>query len=122
MSDVLNWQEQREAWNKDGLCAREACKSKFRRRSFEHPTTNLLYCASCSRLLSEAQSITLTPVSYWPDEITEHTYGRALEEVRYWFNLDHLTRRQHLAFDALAEKVNNYEQMLRDADAANIRR
>lgn len=41
----LSWQSQRELWNREGHCAREACKSQV--LDGRHTVTNLLYCADC---------------------------------------------------------------------------
>jgi len=51
----VSWQSDREAWNQDGKCAREACKAELR-ESWRHPTTGLYYCTGCHRLLEEHQA------------------------------------------------------------------
>lgn len=60
----MSWQEDREKWNQEGLCAREACKAEMR-QCFQHPTTKLLYCKSCTWKLQDAQSIVMPEVGIW---------------------------------------------------------
>ena len=61
----MDWQKQRETWNQQGLCAREACKGSLV-QSWRHPTTNLLYCRLCRRLLEENQAnLVMDQVEYW---------------------------------------------------------
>ncbi len=52
----LNWQTQREAWNRDRQCARQACLGPLDRYAARHKATGLLYCLACTRLLQRHQS------------------------------------------------------------------
>lgn len=59
MSD-LGWQQQREIWNAENKCAREACRGPLQHEGRlstwgRHKTTGLLYCMSCTRLLQKHQ-------------------------------------------------------------------
>lgn len=61
----MDWQQQREAWNQEGLCAREACKGPLT-QSWRHPTTNLLYCHRCRRLLEyNQQGLVMDQIEHW---------------------------------------------------------
>ena len=54
----MNWQQQREKWNEEGKCAREACQGQLHRRGKpcgRHTTTNLRYCLPCTRKLQQFQ-------------------------------------------------------------------
>lgn len=53
----MNWQDEREEWNKQGLYARKACKAKLGRRgyAYKHTGTGLLYCKSCAVLIRKYQ-------------------------------------------------------------------
>lgn len=53
-------------WNKNGECARGACRAKFkteRWRGGRHRVTNYVYCRSCSRLLNLHQPELNNPVT-----------------------------------------------------------
>jgi len=60
MSARLSWQEQREVWNREGQCAREACRASIRPRrpgkisAGRHSGTGLLYCISCTIAINDA--------------------------------------------------------------------
>lgn len=64
----MNWQQQREAWNTEGLCARQACKASLRGRSGlragKHKYSGLLYCYRCMRLINDAnpEEILVSPL------------------------------------------------------------
>ena len=46
---ALDWQQQRELWNREGYCAREACGQKHAR--MRNSANNLLYCRWCAHLI-----------------------------------------------------------------------
>ena len=46
---ALDWQQQRELWNREGYCAREACGQKHVR--MRNSANNLLYCRWCAHLI-----------------------------------------------------------------------
>ena len=79
----MSWQSNREAWNHEGLCAREACKASLR-QSWRHPTTNLYYCRPCRRLLEEAQAtLVMDQVEHWTVVHVE-TEAVLSESVEAW--------------------------------------
>ncbi len=47
-----SWQSEREGWNAEGRCAREACGQSH--DDCAHTGTKLLYCLSCARKINEA--------------------------------------------------------------------
>ena len=53
----MTWQEQREKWNAEDQCAREACRKSLvrrgRRRAGKHRDTGLEYCPHCTRLIND---------------------------------------------------------------------
>jgi len=48
----MDWQQEREAWNAEGRCARQACGMSH--DGCKHQHTELLYCISCARRINEA--------------------------------------------------------------------
>ena len=54
----MGWHETRVRWNREGKCAREACKTDLDRNgeyeAYRHPITNLLYCRSCMIAIKRA--------------------------------------------------------------------
>jgi len=57
----MNWQEQREEWNRNNECAREACRCAIvrdngrTRRVPVHTCTGLRYCKGCGIRIQRAQ-------------------------------------------------------------------
>ena len=43
---ALDWKEQRELWNREGYCAREACGQKH--KNLRNSGNGLLYCRWCA--------------------------------------------------------------------------
>jgi hypothetical protein len=61
-SSQKDWHETRKSWNEQGLCAREVCRADLSDGRKRHPTTQLLYCDNCARLLSTAQNVKMETV------------------------------------------------------------
>jgi hypothetical protein len=52
----VDWAEQRQQWNADNLCARQACTNTLGKRYGVYQDDNALkYCVTCARLLQECQ-------------------------------------------------------------------
>ena len=53
----MDWQLQREIWNDQGKCSREACQSSLIRRGAWrfgiHRDSGLKYCCSCTRQINQ---------------------------------------------------------------------
>lgn len=45
------WTKDRQRWNDKGWCARVRCANPH--EDLEHKDTNLLYCASCAKLINK---------------------------------------------------------------------
>lgn len=53
---ALDWHEQRERWNREGYCAREACGAKH--KSLRNSGNGLLYCRYCAHKIAEGSPVT----------------------------------------------------------------
>lgn len=54
------WLAQRQRWNREGHCARQACGQKH--DNLKNNSNNLLYCAKCAALIAEGGLVTFTKV------------------------------------------------------------
>ncbi len=49
----MDWHKQREEWNKNLECAREACRAKLdEKKKFVHLDSRLHYCERCADLIN----------------------------------------------------------------------
>lgn len=49
----MGWHETRVQWNKDGQCAREACRASLEDGKGVHRHTKLEYCLDCTALINK---------------------------------------------------------------------
>lgn len=83
---MADWEQERKQWNKQGLCAREACKAPFRWveggdvrfNGGRHRVTGLVYCSRCSGLLNQHQPELKNPVT----EIQQVDLDKAISALR----------------------------------------
>jgi hypothetical protein len=87
----VNWQQQREAWNKDNQCARKACRAPLERRgkykAGRHRDSGLLYCIPCTRAINDYNQDAV--VDGVPLVVAQDEVGPTLNAVLGKFGLTH---------------------------------